>query len=188
MLASSVPGSGTALPLSKLRGLCLLPTQDGGFPLDQVVLYLALSSIKTLSVTKLCLGVSYPESPPYPSSARTITSLELYLCEIDCQVLHGFLLVFSQLQSFAYSCGLPLVQTNSFDPSLILKALLAKAKDTLKHLTLFAGGHSTSSLLITSDFRTLEDIHLDWRLLFPQPYMYVTFPGNSISFSTLILT
>lgn len=112
MLAASGSGNGTVQPLSKLKGLSLLPGQDGGFPLDQVALYLTLPSIKTLSVIKLCLEPSAPESLPWLSLAETITSLEFLLCKITSQDLHGFLLLFLQLQSFAYSCGLPLNQTN----------------------------------------------------------------------------
>ena len=135
--------------------------------LDEAKAYANLPSVKSLSAPMLCSEICDDASLLWASNS-TITNLELWQCRVPARPLHDFLLGFHCLESFAYSCDLQRPMTNEFDAFLIRSALLAKAKKTLRKLTIFSyrpSGNLTMGTL--RPFEVLNEVEMDWELLLP---------------------
>ena len=84
--------------------------------------------------------------------------------------LHNFLLGFNCPQSFTYSCDLPDRLHNEFSAFLIRSALLAKAKNTLRKLTILACQRSSPVMGTLRPILVLEEVCIDWKLLSSDVY------------------
>lgn len=150
----------SAPTLTKLSTICI-NTSGVYFHLKEAKAYANIPSAKSLSARRLVCEDRDDVSLIFAPSSN-ITNLELWECRVPAKPLHDFLMGFDCLQSFAYSCDLPERLANKFDAFLIRSALLAKAKNTLRKLTIFA---CPSVLGTLRPFEVLDDICIDMGLL-----------------------
>ena len=135
--------------------------------LNEAKAYAKLPSVKSLSAPMLCLETCDDTSLLWVPNF-TMTNLELWQCRVPARPLHDFLLGFHCLESFAYSCDLQRPMTNEFDAFLIRSALLAKAKKTLRKLTMITYRPSGDLIMGTlRPFEVLNEVEMDWELLLP---------------------
>ena len=149
--------------LTKLSTICI---NLGGvyFHLDEAKAYANLPSVKSLCAPRLnCDHCSDASLFSAPNSS--ITNLVLWECRVAARPLHDFLLGFNCLQSFTYSCDLPDRLENEFNAYLIRSALLAKAKTTLRRLTILACQRYSPVMGTLRPFLVLEEVCIDWELL-----------------------
>ena len=149
--------------LTKLSTIC---ANLGGvyFHIDEVNAYANLPSVKSLCAPKLnCVDCSDASLLSAPNS--NVTNLVLWECRVTARPLHDFLLGFNCLQSFTYSCDLPDRLREKFNAFLIRSALLAKAKNTLRNLTILGCQRSSPVMGTLRPFVVLEEVCIDWGLL-----------------------
>ena len=154
--------------LTKLSTICI---NLGGvyFHLDEAKAYANLPSVKSLCASRLnCDHCSDASLFSAPNS--NITNLVLWECRVAARPLHDFLLGFNCLQSFTYSCDLPDRLHNEFNAFLIHSVLLAKAKNTLRKLTILACQLSSPVVGTLRPFLVLKEVCIDWKLLSSNVY------------------
>ena len=138
------------------------------FHLDEAKPYANVPSVRSLCAPMLsctdCSDASlYASLFSAPNS--NITNLTLWECKVVAKPLYDFLLGFNCLQSFTYLCGLPDRFREEFNAFLIRSALVAKAKNTLRKLTILSGKRPSPVMGTLRPFVVLEEVCTDWGLL-----------------------
>lgn len=108
-------------------------------------------------------------TPPYCISPTSVTSLSFYDCLINPKAMSEFLSTTHKLQHFFYSPMELAGNPAAFDPFWIRTALLTNARDTLKSLTILAGGHDRHFMGSLFKFTCLESVETDFRFLIGDP-------------------
>ncbi|CAD6574720.1 MAG: hypothetical protein ASARMPRED_006879 [Alectoria sarmentosa] len=107
------------------------------------------------------------ELPTYDSHT---TELALLRSKVSTQKLNWYLESFRSLQSFTFAYPLSSSVVNNkenFDPCWIRSALVARAKTTLQTLTILGPPRPDTFMGSLQAFEALEEIHTEWRFLFP---------------------
>ena len=154
--------------LTKLSTICI-NLSGVYFHLDEAKAYANLPSVKSLCAPSLNCH-HYSDASLFSAPNSNITNLVLWECRVAARPLHDFLLGFNCLQSFTYSCDLPDRLRNEFNAFLIRSALLAKAKHTLRKLTILACQRPSPVMGTLRPFLVLEEVCIDWELLSSDVY------------------
>ena len=108
----------------------------------------------------------------FPPSSSNLTSLDLIDSDINPKSLSEFLFITHELQRFNYIPSRPNNLPETFDPFWIRTALQSNAMGTLKSLRLLPNGHARILMGSLNEFKCLESLETDFRLLFGDPALY----------------
>lgn len=168
--------------LKSLRSVNLQVSGEHGWDLDDFRMLAALPSIRSISAPKLGSGKAYDEYSGTFQNRIQVTSLKLWDCRLDSNVLMEELQGYSELQSFVYAdygtawgrlrrwdprerCRTP-TERAGFNPLHIRTGLLASAH-TLRKLTILSPTQREECFIgALLRFHVLEELYTEWGFLF----------------------
>lgn len=103
-----------------------------------------------------------------------VPRLVLNRSRVNTKSLYEWLSRYNKLEEFSYEYRMPCYQDDDvyyagdhWDPFLLRLGLLARSQSSLRRLSIFDTRREGSYIGSLKDFQALEEIHMDWRLIFP---------------------
>ncbi len=164
LASSSVP------ILNKLKEVNVL-SGNRGCILSEIVSLTALPSLQRLAVWHPGPH-SFAGAPQFWSRRQyypqnTVSRLELWTWKMETWMLNDYLASFNNLESFSLKTRL----ADIFDLMPPFALLLSHSKNTLTQLSLRSCNGNATAKPPFKRFEVLKQLHVDWQMLLPQPYV-----------------